>query len=261
MPSAPPRGWPSDAPYRYLDGASPAEIAWEWLRRDPDYRSLTPAFIDQMDGDLRIALAASAAVRERWGCLNAPSPGATWAERPVLWSSSIDPAVLAVMAVPGNDGHESAFDLQRWRAMATLVMSPHAEHLLLRDAGSSVRLDVISGTLRNGPVMLFLDLARFGLMEPRMAALRRFQYLCRTGQFPPVNGPPTQQSRRIILALRAHDAIMQGASIRDIGIMVHGDERVRVEWPGSGDALKSQARRLIGLAREMAAGGYRRLLG
>lgn len=261
MPSVPPRGRPSEAAYRYLDGASPAEIAWEWLRRDPDYCSLTPTSIDRADGDLRIAHAASATVHARWGCLNAPSAEGAWVESPVLWSSSIDPAVLAVMAVPAEDGDDGAFVLRRWRATATVLSSSGGEHLLLQGGGSSVRLDVISGTLRNGPVMLFHDLARTELLEPAMAALSRFHHLCQTGQFPALTGSPTQQSRRMILALRTHDALSQGASIRDIGIMVHGEERVRAEWPGSGDALKSQARRLIGLAREMTSGGYRRLLG
>lgn len=261
MPSVPPRGWPSDAAYRYLDRASPAEIAWEWLRRDPDYCSLTPTSIDRMDGDLRIAHAASSTVQARWGCLNAPSPGETWAQSPVLWSSSIDPSVLKVMAVPAHDREHGAFDLWRWRAMATLLSSPDGEHLLLRDAGSSVRLDVISGTLRDGAVMLFHDLTMTEPLELAMAALSRFHHLCRTGQLPALTGSPTQQSHRMVLALRTHDALAQGASIRDIGIMVHGEERVRAEWPGSGDALKSQARRLIGLAREMTSGGYRRLLG
>lgn len=261
MPSVPPRDWPSEAAYRYLDGASAAEIAWEWLRRDPDYSSLTPTSIDRMDGGLRIARAASATVGARWGCLNTPPPGRTWAESPVLWSASIDRTVLAVVAIPANDGDDGAFDLRRWLGMATLLSSPGGEHLLLQSAGSSLRLDVISGTLRDGPVMLFHDLARVELLEPALTALRRFHFLCGTGQLPDKTGQPTQQSRRTILALRTHDALMLGASIRDIGIMVHGDERVRAEWPGSGDALKSQARRLIRLARSMASGGYRKLLG
>lgn len=130
----------------------------------------------------------------------------------------------------------------------------------LRDTRFSVRLDVISGSLSDGPVVLFHQLSRIEQLEPKLAALRRFHHLCRTGQFPAVTGSPTQQFRRQILALRTHDAIAQGASIRDIGIMLHGGDRVGAEWPGSGDALKSQARRLIALAREMAGGGYRRLL-
>lgn len=260
MPSNPPRDWPNEASYRYLEGATGAEIAWEWLRRDPDYRRLIPTSIDRVAGGLRIAQAAGPTIRARWDCLNVPTPDATWAESPVLWSSSIDPAVLAVMAVPADGVDDGAFDLRQWRAMATLLSSSCEEHLLLQGAGSSVRLDVMSGTLSDGPVRLLHDIARAQRLEPTLAALRRFHSLCLTGEFPPVTGPSMQQCRRMILALRTHDALACGASIRDIGILVHGRERVRAEWPGPGDALKSQARRLIGLAREMASGGYRRLL-
>jgi hypothetical protein len=59
--------------------------------------------------------------------------------------------------------------------------------------------------------------------------------------------------------LRVHDALVAGASIRDVGVMLFGLERVRDEW--AGEALKSQCRRLIATARDMAAGGYRELLG
>jgi len=59
--------------------------------------------------------------------------------------------------------------------------------------------------------------------------------------------------------LRVHDALVTGASIRDVGVMLFSLERVREEW--AGEALKSQCRRLIAMARDMAAGGYRELLG
>jgi hypothetical protein len=111
-----------------------------------------------------------------------------------------------------------------------------------------------------GPVLLFHDLVGAADLEPAIAALRQFHRLCRTGEFLSESGPTLQQSRRLILALRTYDALAQGASIRDIGSMIHCDERVRADWPGSGDALKSQARRLIALAHHMVSGGYRRLL-
>lgn len=67
-----------------------------------------------------------------------------------------------------------------------------------------------------------------------------------------------QTWRRHIAALRVHDALALGASIRDIGLLLFGLERIRQEW--AGEALKSQCRRLIAQARAMAAGGYRSLL-
>jgi hypothetical protein len=69
-----------------------------------------------------------------------------------------------------------------------------------------------------------------------------------------------QRRRRLIQAIRVHDALVQGASIRDVGVMLFGIDRIRAEWPGSGEALKSQSRRMIALSRFMASGGYRTLL-
>jgi hypothetical protein len=37
MPSGP--DWRSATAYAYLDNLSPSELAWEFLRRNPDYRS------------------------------------------------------------------------------------------------------------------------------------------------------------------------------------------------------------------------------
>jgi hypothetical protein len=260
MPSNPPRGWPHEAAYRYLEGATGAEIAWEWLRRDPAYRRLASTGIGRAETCIGSMRAASPVEQARWGCLNIPSPDRTWAESPVLWSSSLDSSVLDVIAVPARGENEHAFDLRRWSRISTLLSSRDREHLLLQGPRQSIRIDVLSGTLDAGPVLLFHDLVGAADLEPAIAALRQFHRLCRTGEFLSESGPTLQQSRRLILALRTYDALAQGASIRDIGSMIHCDERVRADWPGSGDALKSQARRLIALAHHMVSGGYRRLL-
>src|SRR3546814_17468111 len=81
----------------------------------------------------------------------------------------------------------------------------------------------------------------------------------RTGRIPALSTRACQRLRRQVLALRVHDALAAGASIRDVGIMLFGFERVRDEW--ADEALKWHCRRLIALAREMVAGGYRTLLG
>lgn len=40
MPAAAHSAWPAAGSYRHLDGAGPADLAWEWLRRDPEYQRL-----------------------------------------------------------------------------------------------------------------------------------------------------------------------------------------------------------------------------
>lgn len=118
----------------------------------------------------------------------------------------------------------------------------------------------MAGSLLNGPVTLRYDIAWSDDVDWKVATLRRFLYLCRTGNLPKPPIVNNQRSKRLIRALQVHDARVLGASIRDIGVMLFGMDRVRAEWPGTGEALKSQCRRLIALADFMAAGGYKTLL-
>lgn len=261
MPGSPPRAWPSSEAYRYLHSATRADLAWEWLRRDPDYRRLAPSAWQQAAGGVAIIEAAAPKCAERWGCLHVPDVDLRFTDTPILWSAEIDTSVLQVAASPASGRDCSAFSLRQWGAIATMVIcSQGRESLLLRDAGRSLRMNVVSGSLLNGPVSLLHDFAWVDDIESAIAASRRFLYLCRTGRFLASSVPADQTTRRLIRALRAHDALVGGASIREVGVMLFGIDRVRAEWPGTGEALKSQCRRLIALSRFMVSGGYRRLL-
>ena len=60
--------------------------------------------------------------------------------------------------------------------------------------------------------------------------------------------------------LRVHDAVRDGASQREIGAALFGDERVGHDWSDGSDSLRSRVRRLVREARDMAQGGYRQLM-
>jgi len=60
--------------------------------------------------------------------------------------------------------------------------------------------------------------------------------------------------------LRVHDALQEGASQREIGATLFGDERVAHDWIGESDSLRSRVRRLVREANAMARGGYRQLM-
>lgn len=258
MPAAPPTGRPAAASYQYLDAAGPAELAWEWLRRDPDYRRLAHDGGRRAMGGVTLVAAAPLECTARWGCLNLPGPNERWDEAPVLWSTTVDPAVLKVLALPARAADGPAFDLRRYGALATAVLAPDCEHVLLRVAGQTIRLDVLSGSLMRGPVSLVHDFAGTDEIEQVFAALRRFLRLRRSGHLPARSFAASQRANRQIQALRVHDALALGASIRDVGVMLFGIERVQAEW--ADEALKSQCRRLIALSRFMVGGGYRTLL-
>lgn len=257
MPAALPDAWPAATSYCYLEHAGPAGLAWEWLRRDPAYQAVAGTSAITL-GHVTLLEPAPDDCTGRWGCLAMPDAGLGWTEAPVLWSAAVDASVLQVVALPVMDRQTEPFDLVRSAVGATVVRGENREPVLLGSGAGTIRLDVAGGSLLEGPVSLMHDLAGVLDLEPALVALRRFLEFRRTGHLTVVP-PASLRLQRQVLALRVHDALVAGASIRDVGVMLFGLERVRDEW--AGEALKSQCRRLIAMARDMAAGGYRELLG
>nr|WP_279338829.1 DUF2285 domain-containing protein [Sphingomonas sp. BGYR3] len=90
--------------------------------------------------------------------------------------------------------------------------------------------------------------------------LRRLITLCRHGRFARSLFPPEPRMDRWLTMLRVHDALMDGASQREIAMVLFGEDRVRAARDQGNDSLRSRTRRLARDALAMAAGGYRRLL-
>ncbi|MBA3895973.1 MAG: DUF2285 domain-containing protein [Sphingomonadaceae bacterium] len=96
--------------------------------------------------------------------------------------------------------------------------------------------------------------------ERKVLPLRRLLHLIQRRRFAKSLFPEEPSMARRLLALRAHDAIADGASQREIAIVLFGPERVTAHWHGRSDSLRSSVRRLAKEATAMASGGYRSLL-
>lgn len=259
MPDFPHRAWPAGEDYRYLEAVDRAGLAWEWLRRDPAYRRLTPGSRRRTAEGLVIDAAPPSCIA-RWGCLHIEDARQRATDTAIQWSAELDLSVLRVAAHSTSARDGSAFDLRRWASHAVIVAEAQGcEHLFLLGC-PGVRLDVIAGTLLNGPVSLRFDMSLSDESERQLQTLRLFLDLCREGASAVPSVPAGRISRRSIDALRVHDALAESASIRDIGVMLFGAARIQAEWRAPGESLKSHCRRLIALSRFMADGGYKQLL-
>lgn len=145
----------------------------------------------------------------------------------------------------------------RWRA--ALLRCGGREELAIDAPGGAVRLSLESGTLLNGPVRLryLLDGHR---LSNRLAALQRWDRLCRTGTASPTSAATPSQAARWPLLVAALDAIADGSTLRQTANRLFGKERVVRDWHHESDYLKLRTRRLVTQARALAAGGYRALL-
>ncbi len=242
--------WRDPALYAPLLEADRTLFAWEWLRRDPAYRTAAKAAL----ADSAESESAAAFGLVRFETPNLKVPFA----RP-LWRSEVSPHVLTVVGEATGEPHD-LFDLRRFARLARLSKSVARESLLLCDGLHAVRLDGPTGTFTNGPVCLRYTIYGLASGEPRSLALRRFMAVCKTGRFSRVLHRTEVRARRWILILRAWDALSAGASQREIAEALLSRSAGGPRWRSRVASIRSQVQRLARSARIIAGGGYRAML-
>lgn len=248
------------AAYAPLLQVGRAGFAWEWLRRDEDYRAAAthalasgePSHPGQPDHGESSA--------ERWGLHALEPPGRNALAARPIWRRESHPYVLQAAATHVGDD-EDRLDLDRLKHLVTLVAdSSGTEHLLLSDGCAAIRIDILSGTLRAGPACLHYQLEGFRRAHASLLVLRQLLALAGTAKFSPMLHPRERRSGRWILLLRTCDALAAGASQREIAETLLGLEPVEPRWRVQASSLRSRAQRLVREARRMAAGDYLELL-
>lgn len=244
--STPTFDWRDAAPYAPLLRADRSLFAWEWLRRDPDYRASA-------------SLAAPGGGAAAFGLAAFESPDLTVPLARPLWCAEALPLVLPVEPAAARAG--DAFCLDRFSQFATVLRAERTEHLLLSDGLRMIRLDAPPGTFRPGSVGLRYRIEGLARAKPLVLTLRRFLALARTGQFARSLHNAERRARRWILLLRTFDALSDGASQREIAETLSGRSVATSRWRSREPSLRSQVQRLVRGACALAAGGYRDLLG
>jgi len=176
-----------------------------------------------------------------------------------MWLGDASAYVLRCHAKPAGQGRD-VFDLRSLGPIASLADGGGTEHLLLSDGLASIRLDIVSGTLRPEPVTLCYELEGIDAALAPLLTLRRFLALARTGNCSKLLHPPERRAARFVRELRVHDAMTAGASQRDMAIALFGRPCEPAGWRTHVPSLRLQVQRLVRRARLMADGGYRDLL-
>lgn len=247
--------WRDAEAYEPLLSADRSLFAWEWLRRDRNYRAAAE----------RALYAASrersdpAETPERWGLHAFEPPEVAVPEARPIWCAEVHPFVLEVEA--GSPNGEDVFDLARFNTISTPVTTADGrEHLLISDGLRTIRIDVLAGTIARGPADLRYRLAGLASAERPLLTLRRLLALWRTGGFCNSLHPHEARAKRWLLMLRAHDALAAGANQRAIAAELLRGAASRERWRVEAPSLRSQVQRLVKGARRMAAGGFWPLL-
>lgn len=192
------------------------------------------------------------------GCTFAESPEVEAPDARIIWHASFDPSTLEVIAEPHRAGDPDALDPFLLAPWLTVVADGGGEHAVLSDGWHHLRLDVVGGSLASGPVLLHYRLHGIATVQRKILPLRRLLDLYRHRRFSAELYPRDRRIERWTQTLRVHDALVAGASQRDIGRVLFGGDLAA----GTRDAesLRARVRRLVAEARLLGRGAYRTLL-
>jgi hypothetical protein len=253
------RDWRSPEAADALKDLDRSGLAWEFLRRDPEFREHYASILERFESNALSEEAALAELSDRWGCLILRDPNMPASSGPMVWRSELLALGVALVAAPDrySEAHElSASDVDDPRAD---LQRADGRHILFEDPEGDHRLwlpNIWIGDRLAGLVVLD---DKFAL---RIAALQRL-YRRLAGRSP---GPlpkawriTRRHQRRLTLMLRALDGHLDQASYREIADALFGAEAVaRYAWKTS--SIRGQTIRLVKDAILMMKGGYRKLL-
>lgn len=232
-----------------------ADFAQEFLRRNAAYRAgwarVRSAARMLGGSDLEIDLAG------RWGLVRMFDPSRPVRAHPALWRLDCASQIVALVpAPPGLHGGARLPDL----ATTAERLSGDTRDVVLDLAGVRHRLH-IAGVDSGGHVAIALPPHGDPLRIAACDAARRMFARLSVAESARSLRPSSLQRQRLTLLLRALDASLAGASIREIGTSLVYPWLAGIDaaaWKAASERRRVQ--RLVAEARELAASGYRTLL-
>lgn len=206
--------------------------------------------------------ACPSSIRFNGGFIFAEHPSIAAPEARIIWQAELDPGILRVVAVPVGADDPDGIEFDKLRPWLDLTVDAYGrEHAVLSDGWNRIRLDVEAGSIATGePVLLHYRLQGVNSLVPKILPLRRLLDVSLNRRFAAFLFPVEPRTARWLTLLRVHDALIDGASQREIGEALFGEQRIDEAWNGPSDSLRSRVRRLVRDARAMARGEYKFLL-
>ncbi|MGU1969242.1 DUF2285 domain-containing protein [Pseudomonas aeruginosa] len=227
--------WYPTAAYLYILWLDTLALAWEYLRRHPDYR---------LDW-LRRARRPDAA--HRWGLRLLEDPALDARDAHPAWQpGQADVVQLYPDADPPVDAESFAF----WCIPGHKQLLHDGKRLALiaRSPGQCLRFALAPG-LEDGMAVAYAQ--RSGTAAPVRAHARGATFAATTPR-------PAPSALLELHTLQALDATLAGASLREVAEGLFGADAVAADWHADGD-LRARVRRLVRRGDALMRDGYRHL--
>ncbi|HWH59557.1 MAG TPA: DUF2285 domain-containing protein [Terriglobales bacterium] len=260
--------WSSDVPYAYTDRLSGSQWAWEFLRRNAEFRA------DWRVAQLQYGLSGydppmtmmvsqyDTPMLSKWGLLYCTSPNEDARTAAAFWNPALCSTVLRLKGFPVTENIDTTpFVLDDLKCPSVLLEMPSGgQHLLFMDEGRRLQL-AIEGADVMRPVRLLTNGApEKDLALSQLAALRCFNDLRLSARLYDSHIERGRGPERLHLVLRILDANFSGATRDEIARKLFADEYIDEGWSGANQLLRDRVRRAIYRGRALMCKAYRTLL-
>ncbi|MBS0597131.1 MAG: DUF2285 domain-containing protein [Proteobacteria bacterium] len=229
--------WYPTAAYLYVLCLDTLALAWEYLRRHPDYR------LDWLRYQRRSQVAQPAA--HRWGLRLLEDPALDARDAQPAWLPGSD---AVVQLYPDADPPADAAHFAFWRIPGhkQLLHDGKGLALIARSPCRWLRFALAPG-LEDGMAVAYAY--RGGAHAPGTLL---------TDAAPMARPRPPPAALLELHTLQALDATLAGASLREVAEGLFGADAVASDWHADGE-LRARVRRLVRRGTALMRGGYRRL--
>jgi hypothetical protein len=244
------RPWHASAAYLYLLHLEDLSLAWEYLRRNPEYRS---AWDDALAGQGAPEDVQAAA----WGLKELEDPQLDARDAQPLWLAH---STTGIRIRAEREAGSAACPFNFWRlpGRKLLRMEGTSISACLRWPGGCARLELTSDLQDGQPYSFALWPDR--PYQQQAAVLDALALAAEALPIAAVGLRPCIAALQSMHTLQALDAKLAGASLREVAQALFGAQAANADWHAD-SALRARTRRLVQRGQALMRGGYRELVG
>ncbi|MEX0343339.1 MAG: DUF6499 domain-containing protein [Rhizobiaceae bacterium] len=254
--------------YAYTESLTDSDWAWEFLRRNPDYRA------DYYESRVRTTKTVShpSGVRihrargyhhnaKKWGLAVFADPDLNALQTDIFWSQEVlSHSVLASSTIVESAEDEADLDLFRDRNCTAILCDPDRQKIIVRSRNAAIGMKLVGVSVLFQPVQLQFHLQGFASIGSGTKALvwiRNALKSLRAADRRALTNITRANRKKYLVAL---DCEQKGASLRDTALVFRALRLTRLRWSSGNEALKKQVWRCRNSGLKLMQDGYRKLL-
>jgi hypothetical protein len=255
--------------YAYTDSLTDTDWAWEFLRRNPEYRSdycksraRTTKPVSHPSGTRICRARGRQNKAAKWGLAVLADPDLSAVQTDVFWlQSELTHSVVASSQCQNTTCVEADLDLFRDRNCRAILCGSDWQKIIVRSENTAIDMALAGASALFQPVDLTFHLSGFTSVPQGTKALNWTHAALKSHRMcdrKALSRTTRTNRKKCLVAL---DCRQKGASLRDTAFVFRALRMTRLSWSTSGDeALKKQVWRSRNTGLKLMGGEYRKLL-